>query len=144
MPDSANGRLPDRREIRGRRSGRERTDVPCGERAPRAAAIAARAAPTAARSGRCLGLSTGRLEDGGRSLVVETTALNWPYYDTIGTPLTPNVKITERFTLSDDQSALTYRQTVVDPATFTEPAVHQSQHLALGENIERFVCAAEL
>ncbi|HEY3519240.1 MAG TPA: hypothetical protein VGL98_19465, partial [Gammaproteobacteria bacterium] len=91
-----------------------------------------------------LGYSTGHLEDDGRSLVVETTALNWPYYDTIGTPLTPDVKITERFTLSDDQSALTYRQTVTDPATFTEPAVHESQHLALGESIERFVCAADL
>ena len=91
-----------------------------------------------------LGYSTGRFEDGGRSLVVETTALNWPYYDTIGTPLTSDVKITERFTLSDDQSALTYRQTVTDPATFTEPAVHESQHLALGERIERFVCAPDL
>jgi Family of unknown function (DUF6152) len=91
-----------------------------------------------------LGLSTGRFEDGGRSLVVETTAVNWPYYDTIGTPLTPDVKITERFTLSDDQSALTYRQTVTDPATFTEPAIHESQHLALGESIEPFVCAPDL
>jgi hypothetical protein len=89
-------------------------------------------------------LSLGRFEDDGRSLIVETTALNWPYYDTIGTPLTPEVKITERFTLSDDQSALTYRQTVTDPATFTEPAVHESQHLALGETIERFVCAPDL
>ena len=91
-----------------------------------------------------LGLSIGRFEDDGRSLVVETTALNWPYYDTIGTPLTSDVKITERFALSADQSALTYRQTVTDPATFTEPAVHESQHLALGESIERFVCAPDL
>ena len=49
----------------------------------------------------------------------------------------------KRFTLSADQSALTYRQTVTDPATFTEPAVHESQHLALGETIERFVCAPD-
>src|SRR5688572_26130918 len=91
-----------------------------------------------------LGYSIGRFEDDGRSLVVDTTALNWPYYDTIGTPLTPDVKITERFTLSDDQSALTYRQTVTDPATFTEPAVHESQHLALGESVKRFVCASDL
>ena len=90
-----------------------------------------------------LGYSIGRFEDDGRSLVVETTALNWPYYDTIGTPLSPDVQITERFTLSDDQSALTYRQTVTDPATFTEPAIHESQHLALGESIEPFVCAPE-
>ena len=34
-----------------------------------------------------LGYSIGRWEDDGRALVVETTALNWPYYDTIGTPL---------------------------------------------------------
>jgi hypothetical protein len=101
-------------------------------------------APPAGLAPSRLGYSTGRLEDGGRSLVVETTALNWPYYDTIGTPLSPDVKITERFTLSDDQSTLTYRQTVTDPATFTEPAVHESQHLALAESIERFVCAPDL
>jgi hypothetical protein len=91
-----------------------------------------------------LGYSIGRWEDDGRSLVVETTGLNWPYYDTIGTPLTPAVEITERFTLSDDQSALEYRQTVTDPATFTEPPIHESQHLALGETIDPFVCAPDL
>jgi hypothetical protein len=91
-----------------------------------------------------LGYSIGRWEDDGRSLVVETTGINWPYYDTIGTPLTPDVEITERFTLGDDQSALVYRQTVTDPATFMEPAIHESQHLALGETIEPFVCAPDL
>jgi len=91
-----------------------------------------------------LGYSIGHWEDEGRSLVVETTGISWPYYDTVGTPLTPNVEITERFTLNEDQSTLTYRQTVTDPATFTEPAVHESQHLALGETIEPFVCAPDL
>jgi hypothetical protein len=90
-----------------------------------------------------LGYSIGRWEEEGRTLVVETTRLNWPYYDTIGTPLSPAVEITERFTLSEDQSALTYRQTVTDPATFTEPAVHESAHIALGETIEPFVCAPD-
>src|SRR5688572_3681032 len=104
----------------------------------------AAAAPPAGVAPSRLGYSIGRFEDDGRSLVVETTALNWPYYDTIGTPLTPDVRIIERFTLSEDQSALTYRQTVTDPSTFTEPAVHESQHLALGETIERFVCAPDL
>lgn len=110
------------------------------ERTIHMAAAAVRAGLVPSR----LGYSIGRFEDDGRSLVVDTTALNWPYYDTIGTPLSPDVKITERFTLSDDQSALTYRQTVTDPATFTEPAIHESQHLALGETIERFVCAPDL
>ena len=90
-----------------------------------------------------LGYSIGRWEDDGRALVVETSALNWPYYDTIGTPLSRDVRITERFTLGDDQSTLVYRQTVTDPATFTEPAVHESRHIALGEAIEPFVCAPE-
>lgn len=91
-----------------------------------------------------LGYSIGRFEDEGRTLVVETTHLNWPYYDTIGTPLSPAVEIVERFTLSEDQASLTYRQTVTDPATFTEPAVHESAHLALGETIDPFVCAPDL
>jgi hypothetical protein len=90
-----------------------------------------------------LGYSIGRREDDGRSLVVETTRINWPYYDTIGTPLTPAVEIVERFTLGEDQSTLTYQQTVTDPAVFTEPAIHESQHLALGETIEPFVCAPD-
>jgi hypothetical protein len=91
-----------------------------------------------------VGHSIGRWEDDGRTLVVETTHIDWPYYDTIGTPLSPAVEITERFTLSEDQSALTYRQTVTDPATFTEPAVHESAHIALNETIDPFVCAPEL
>ena len=90
-----------------------------------------------------LGYSIGHWEDDGRSLVVETTRIDWPYYDTIGTPLTPDVEIAERFTVGDDQSTLTYRQTVVDPATFIEPAIHESDHLALGETIEPFVCAPD-
>lgn len=91
-----------------------------------------------------LGYSIGRWEEEGRTLVVETTHLDWPYYDTIGTPLSPAVEITERFTPSEDQATLTYHQTVTDPATFTEPAVHESSHLALGETIEPFVCAPDL
>ena len=53
-----------------------------------------------------LGYSIGRWEDDGRSLVVETTGLNWPYYDTIGTPLTPAV---------EDHRALYARATISRP-----------------------------
>lgn len=91
-----------------------------------------------------VGYSVGRWEDAGRTLVVETTHIDWPYYDTIGTPLTPAVEIVERFTVGDDRSSLTYHQTVTDPATFVEPAVHVSQHVALGETIKPFVCAPDL
>jgi hypothetical protein len=91
-----------------------------------------------------IGYSLGRWEDDGRTLVVDTTHIDWQYYDTIGTPLSSEVKISERFTLSEDQASLTYRQVVTDPATFTEPAVHESAHIALGETIDPFVCAPEL
>jgi hypothetical protein len=91
-----------------------------------------------------LGYSIGHWEDDGRSLVVETIRINWPYYDTIGTPLTPNVQITERFTPGDDQSTLIYHQTVTDSASFMEPATHESDHVAHGETIKPFVCAPDL
>jgi hypothetical protein len=102
------------------------------------------ASPPEAVTPSLTGYSIGHWEDGGRTLVVETTKIDWPHYDTIGTPLTADVEIVERFTVGEDQSTLTYRQTVTDPAVFTEPAVHESDHIALGETIEPFVCAPEL
>jgi len=91
-----------------------------------------------------VGYSIGHWADDGRTLVVETTHIDWPHYDTVGTPLTPDVRINERFTVSEDQSRLTYRQTVTDAAIFTEPAEHESDHVALGETIDPFVCAPDL
>ena len=46
----------------------------------------------------------------------------------------------ERFTLTDDQNRLDYHLTVVDPATFTEPATITGHWLALGEEIAPFEC----
>ncbi len=67
-----------------------------------------------------LGYSEGRWE--GNTLVVRTTRVNWPYFDSIGIiPQSESVEITERFALSDDETQLTYDLEVSDPATFTEP-----------------------
>ena len=77
------------------------------------------------------GFSTGRWE--GNALVVTTTGIDWPYFDTSGTPQSPAVEITERFALSDDQTRLDFHMTVVDPATLTAPATRQWHYLALGE-----------
>jgi hypothetical protein len=41
--------------------------------------------------------------------------VNWPYYDTIGTPQSNAVEITERFALSGDQTRLDFLITVRDP-----------------------------
>jgi hypothetical protein len=72
--------------------------------------------------------------------VVTTTRVNWPYYDTIGTPQSDAVEITERFALSDDQTRLDFLITVRDPATLTAPAVIAGHWLALGHEVQRFAC----
>ena len=76
----------------------------------------------------------------GSTLVVETSDVVWPYFDSRGTPQGSAVKIKEEFTLSEDQSRLTYHQTVTDPETFTEPATLEAYWLALGETLEAFEC----
>jgi hypothetical protein len=88
-----------------------------------------------------LGYSIGRWDDG--VLVVETSRINWPYFDNIGTPQSENVALIERYTLSDDQSRLDYHVTVTDPATFTEDATIAGYWLALGEPILRYECLAD-
>lgn len=66
-----------------------------------------------------LGYSIGRWE--GDTLVVQTTRLNWPYFDVVGIPQSENSVLLERFTPSEDGSQLNYSLTVTDPANFTEP-----------------------
>lgn len=85
-----------------------------------------------------LGHSVGRWED--RTLVVETTRINYPYFDIRGTPQGPSVKTVERFTLSEDQSRLDYHLTVIDPLTFTEPATYEKYLLALDERFAAMEC----
>ncbi len=76
-----------------------------------------------------LGYSTGRME--GRTLIVETTRLNWPYFNREGIPLSEDVHITERFTVSDDQTSLDYHMTIVDPVNFSEPVTLTRHWVAL-------------
>lgn len=95
------------------------------------------AAPADAPSSR-LGYSVGRWEAG--ALVVTTTRIDWPFFDNAGTPQSADVEIVERYTLSDDQTRLSFRVTVTDPTTFTAPAVIESHWLALGHTIDRYDC----
>ena len=66
-----------------------------------------------------LGHSVGRWE--GDTLVVETTHVNWPFFDSRGVPQSEQARYEERFTLSADGKRLNYTLDVVDPETFTEP-----------------------
>jgi len=77
-----------------------------------------------------LGYSVGHWE--GNSLVVETSRINYPYFNSAGAPMSEDVKVTERFRLSEDQTQLAYHLTVVDPLTFTEPATSERLYVALG------------
>jgi hypothetical protein len=65
------------------------------------------------------GYSVGRWE--GDTLVIETTNVDWPYFDDVGTPMSSEVEILERYFLSDDGQRLNMEMTVTDPLTFTEP-----------------------
>jgi hypothetical protein len=77
-----------------------------------------------------LGYSVGHWE--GNSLVVETSRINYPYFSSGGAPMSEDVRVTERFELSEDQTELAYQLTVVDSITFTEPATYERLFVALG------------
>ena len=85
-----------------------------------------------------LGYSVGQWKDG--TLEVETTRINWPYFDGIGTPQSEAVEIREYFSVSEDQRRLNYRMTVTDPETLTGPAEIERFWLALDETVEPFIC----
>ena len=63
----------------------------------------------------------GRWDEG--TLVVETTHVDWPYFDRDGTPQSDQVEFVERFTMNDDASRLDYTLTARDRVMFTEPVV---------------------
>jgi len=66
-----------------------------------------------------LGYSRGRWEDS--TLVVETSDIDWMYFDKVGIPQGDAMSIVERFTPSEDGSRLEYAMTVTDSEVFTEP-----------------------
>lgn len=84
------------------------------------------------------GVSVGRWD--GDTLVIETTRIDFPYFDSIGTPQSGAIRMMERYTLSDDQSRLDYEWVITDPGVLTQPAVVEGYWLALGAEILRYDC----
>ena len=80
------------------------------------------------------GYSVGRWESE-RRLVVETTQIDWPYFDdSTGMPQSEEVQVREVLTLNEDQTRLDYQVVVTDPTLFAEPTVVVEMYwLALGE-----------
>ena len=68
-----------------------------------------------------LGYSVGRWE--GDALVVDTTQLDWPYLDQDGRPMSGNVSMAERYTMSEDEAELRYEIVITDPENLVEPAI---------------------
>jgi hypothetical protein len=95
-----------------------------------------------ARPASLLGNSTGRWEDG--VLVVETTGIDYPWFNKTGIPQSAAVQIVERFELNADGSRLQYEMTVTDPATFTEPVVlTKSWGYRPNDEIRPYACAPD-
>ena len=87
-----------------------------------------------------LGFSAGRWE--GNTLVVDTSRINWLYYDDRGTPQSPDVQVAERFTLSNDETRLDYVQTAIDPANFREALVDEFFWVWVpGQEVMPYECA---
>jgi hypothetical protein len=77
----------------------------------------------------------------GKTLVVTTTGVSYPYFDADGTPQSEAVEIVEEFTLSDDERRLDYYGRITDAQTFTEPATVSGFWVWVpGEEIKPYNC----
>jgi hypothetical protein len=86
------------------------------------------------------GYSVGRWD--GDVLVVETSNIDWMYFDDRGTPLGSAARVVERFTPSDDRNSLHWQATTTDPENFTEPVVQEQTFTWVpGEEIKPYECA---
>ncbi len=88
-----------------------------------------------------LGYSLGRWEDA-NTLVIETSNINYPYFHFDGTSQSDAITITERYSLSEDQTRLDLHLTIEDPATLVEPATADWHFLALDETFSVYECNA--
>ena len=73
--------------------------------------------------------------------MVSTNRMNWPYFDSEGTPQSHTIELVERFTLSEDETRLDYESVVTDPETLVKP-MELSWHWnwVPGEDIQAYNC----
>ena len=90
-----------------------------------------------------VGYSTGRWE--GDTLVVETTHIDWPYFDPYGTPQSDQMSYVETFRVADDESRLHYTIVATDPVMFSAPVeLERGWRWQPGtEMVEFYDCVAE-
>lgn len=86
-----------------------------------------------------LGFSKGRWENE-HTLMIETTRIDYPYFDHDGTLQGNAIELTERYSLSDDQTQLNLHLTIDDPVAFTESVMVEWHFLALEEPFSVYEC----
>ena len=88
------------------------------------------------------GYSIGRWE--GDTLVVDTSDIDWGWFDQDGLPQSDQLVIVERFTPAADGFTLNYTLTATDPGVFTEPVELSRNWIWVpGEEIQPYNCAWE-
>lgn len=90
-----------------------------------------------------VGYSTGRWA--GDTLVVETTHIDWPYFDPYGTPQSDRMSYVETFRVADDDSRLDYTIVATDPVIFSAPVeLERAWRWQPGlQMVENFDCVAD-
>ncbi|HEY5622280.1 MAG TPA: DUF6152 family protein [Gammaproteobacteria bacterium] len=90
-----------------------------------------------------LGYSVGRWE--GDTLVVETSGIDYPYFNDQGIPQSEDLRIVERFTLSAGGTKLDWTATTTDPQTFTEPVEMAELHWDWipGQELKPYNCVVD-
>lgn len=77
----------------------------------------------------------------GDSLVVETSKINWHYFNRVGVPQSEAVAVHERFTVNENAGRLDYEIAVTDPATLKEPWTWTAHWIwKPGEEVNRYEC----
>ena len=86
-----------------------------------------------------LGFSKGAWEDD-RTLVIETTHIDYPYFDHSGTIQGEAIEFTERYSVSEDETRLDLHLTIEDPVAFTETVTVEWHFLALDQPFSVYEC----
>ncbi len=85
------------------------------------------------------GYSVGHWE--GDVLVIHTDHIDYPYFDDLGTPQSDQLKIVERYWLSENDTRLDWEGIATDPSVFTEPVKIDGYFAWVpGEEVKPFDC----
>jgi hypothetical protein len=87
-----------------------------------------------------LGYSVGHWE--GKTLIIETSHIDYPLLDDSGTPMSGNARIVERYTLSNNDMRLDYEVIVTDPEYLAEAAIWDATWVwESGAEVKPFECS---